>query len=155
METGIQLAALVLRTVPIFQTASGRYRTASGEIAWVVDNTRKALSSKRTHENLEDFLTNLHYELSVLQMVIEKLVNELDTLTVEEKDALKRGSVPLLWTDQRVNRAVEDRLGSGYEPFRIQVTKLLENLAKLLPKDDIVLSGLEATPASCPLCLSL
>lgn len=95
METGIQLAALVLRTVPIFQTASGRYRTASGEIAWVVDNTRTALSSKRTHENLEDFLTNLHYELSVLQMVIEKLVNELDTLTADEKDALKRGPVAL------------------------------------------------------------
>jgi hypothetical protein len=135
METGIQLAAIVLGVVPIFRTATGGYRTPSGELAWVLGHSRTALSRNQTHDKLEDFLTNLHYELSVLQMAVEKLVNELDSLYVDEKDALKSGSRQKLWTDPRVTRAVQDRLGSGYETFQIQVTKLLEQLEKLIAKD--------------------
>lgn len=136
METGIQLAAIVLGVVPIFRTATEGYRTPSEQLTLVLGHSRTALSSSRTHDKLEDFLTNLHYELSVLQMAVEKLVNELDSLYVSEKDALKSGSGHRLWTDPRVTRAVEDRLGSGYETFRIQLAKLLEQLEKLVAKDD-------------------
>jgi hypothetical protein len=145
METGIQLAAIVLGVVPVFRTATGEYRTPADQFARVIDQSRTAISSNRTHEKLEDFLTNLHYELSVLQMAVEKLINELDCLYLEEKDALKKGSSQKVWTDPRVTQAVQDRLGSGYETFQIQVTKLLEQLEKLVAKDVCLqLPGLEA-----------
>jgi hypothetical protein len=139
MESGIQLAAIVLGVVPIFRRATGNWRMSSR-----IGHPQSQIGRP---DDLEDFLTNLHYELSVLQMAIEKLVNELDCLYLDEKDALKAGSGSnqRLWTDPRVTHAVRDRLGSGYDIFRTQVTKLLEQLEKLVAKDAVFQhSGLES-----------
>jgi hypothetical protein len=130
MQTGFELTGLVLGIIPIF-------RTTSNELGWLVGHSQTTLSNSKSHDKLEDFLTNLHYELSLLQMSVEKLINELATLHVDEREALKTGSNRRLWTDQRVSRAIQDRLGVGYDTFQTQITKLLENLEKLVHKDDI------------------
>jgi hypothetical protein len=140
--SGFEVIGLVLAIIPIFEAASGP--TARG-----IEHTKTAFSASRAGSKLEDFYINFHYELTLLQMAIGKLVSELGGgLLEEEKVLLKEGS-PKLWNDPRVIPAVEDRLGVGFETFELHISKLLEQLDKLVTKDETVkLSVLQGKPVS-------
>jgi hypothetical protein len=126
--SGFEVIGVVLAIIPIFEEAAPLTHR-------VVEHVKTALSSQRAASKFRDFCENLHFELSMLQMAMHKLVMELEGLLEEEKRFLLTGGTKL-WTDMRVVRAVEDRLGAGNKTFQIHLTKVLQQLNKLVTKDE-------------------
>jgi hypothetical protein len=129
--SGFEVIGIVLAIIPIFETAAPITHKA-------VDHVKTAFSPERAASKLRDFCENLHYELSMLQLAVQKLVRELDGLLDEEKHILMAGGGVKLWSDYKVVRAVEDRLGSGAKTFQVHLTKLLKQLNKLVLKDESI-----------------
>jgi hypothetical protein len=142
--SGFEVIGIILAIIPIFEEAAPLTHR-------IVGHVKTALSSERAASKLQDFCENLHYELSMLQMAMNKLVMELEGLIEEEKRLLLLGGSKL-WTDVRVVRAVEDRLGAGNETFQIHLTKVLQQLNKLVTKDENFRLTLE--PGE-PVCFAL
>jgi hypothetical protein len=126
--SGFEVIGVILAIIPIFEEAAPLTTRFVGHV-------KTALSSERAASKLRDFCENLHFELSMLQMAMQKLVMELEGLLEEEKRLLLMGGSKL-WTDARVARAVEDRLGAGKKTFQIHLTKVLQQLNKLVTKDE-------------------
>jgi len=121
MLTGVEVAGLLLAIIPIFQAAA--------EEAGPIEHIRTAFSPKRKNQRLAEFLKNLHFEVSILQITLGKLIDQLGGLTDAHRAALKEGD---LWLEAKVTRALEDRLNIGYECFCVHVTDLLESLQSLV-----------------------
>jgi hypothetical protein len=135
MLTGVEVAGLVLAIIPIFQAA-----TDPDEQLAPIEHLHTAFSSKRKAQKLSEFLKTLHFEVTILQITLSKLIDQLGALTDAHRAALKLGE---LWSEPRVSLALKQRLQKGYDSFHIHLTDLLENLESLVQDPTIELPSAE------------
>lgn len=136
MLTGVEVAGILLAIIPIFQAATD----PDAQLA-PIEHFRTAISAKRKAQKLAEFLKTLHFEVSILQITLRRLIDQLHALTDAHRAALKLGD---LWSEPRVSLALKQRLHAGYDSFHIHLTDLLENLESLVEDTTIDLPSGQA-----------
>ena len=126
MLSGLEMAGLLLATLPIFQVAT----TPDAQTAHI-EHLRTTVSSRRETQKLSEFLKDLHFEASILQLTLDRLIDQLVTLSDFERRSLKLGD-DTIWEEPRVERALKKHLSVCYDSFCIHVTGLLEVLESLV-----------------------
>jgi len=122
--SGVEVLGLLLAIIPIFQAATD----PKAQLA-PFEHILTAFSSRRKTQKLDEFLKNLHYEVSMLQITLSRLIDQLDALTDGHRSQLKLGNG---WQEYDVVDALQHRLGYGYDSFYIHLTELLEQLESLV-----------------------
>lgn len=119
MITGLELAFAI---VPLVVSATEHHQKAY----------RKYKTFTAPDEKLEDFLSDLHDEISLLGLTLRNLVSDLPTLTDKQKDAilnLDRG----IWGQEDVTNAIQARLGGNADQaFSDILTRLLKCLDEVV-----------------------
>ncbi|KAF1810424.1 hypothetical protein P152DRAFT_451168 [Eremomyces bilateralis CBS 781.70] len=127
--SGVELAGLVLAVVPVILVAS-EYHSK------LLDPTRTVFLHRRKSIKLATFFSNLHYEVSMLNITIQSLIHDLYVLPEAHRTRLLSDEQdPSYWQEEAVVRALRSRLGLGFDAFREALDEILRNLGKLV-KDD-------------------
>lgn len=124
MLSGIEIAGLLLAILPIFQAAAEQEET-------IFEGSKIAFSQKYSTRKLGEFYDNVLYEISILRINVERLVNELGDIPERDRDALKNGDESA-WSSPLVAQALQRRLRTGYESFCLTLESLHEKLDKLV-----------------------
>ena len=122
MILGLELAFAI---VPLVVIATEYHRKAYRKLKTIA-------SPKARDEELEDFLADLHDEVSLLGHTLRCLILDLTTLTEKQRERLLNLDREL-WKQENVSMALRTRLGGDGElAFTDILTRLLQSL------DDVV-----------------
>lgn len=124
MLTGVEIAGLLLAILPIFQAAAEQEDT-------IYEGVKIAFGQKYSTRKLGEFYDNVLYEISILRINVERLVNELGDIPERDRDALRNGD-DFAWSNPLVAQALQRRLRTGYESFCLTLESLHEKLDKLV-----------------------
>lgn len=92
----------------------------------------KMVMSSKADEELEDFLAELHDEISLLSHTLRCLISDLTTLTEDERERLLRFDREQ-WAENTVSAALKMRLGGEEEVAFIDIlSRLLKSLEEVV-----------------------
>ena len=135
--TGLEVVGLILGVLPLFVTASDRSKAFDPFIS--------ICQPRRRAERKSDFYTNFHYEVTILNLNVRRLFQDLYALPEAQRNSLMDDSNSELWNDPVVVKALQARLGIAYEAFTETLAAILKLLEKLvndnsnkLRREDIV-----------------
>jgi hypothetical protein len=122
MITGLELAFAI---VPLVVAASEHHQKAYRKL-------KRIASQKARDEDLEDFLADLHDEVSLLGHTLRCMISDLTTLTEKQREQLLNLDREQ-WKQDHVSVALKARLGGDAE---MAFTDILSRLLKSL--DEVV-----------------
>lgn len=132
--SGIEVVGLILGVVPLVISGLENYQDG-------LDITKHTIRSKYRDEALLEFYDELHFELYQLRLYMERLIQDLPSLSAEYKEDLIRDLKPNSWMSDELSDALSDRLGSGNDRlFTNCVRRILESVEALVADDTNLLA---------------
>lgn len=122
--TGLEVVGLILAVLPLFVTASDHSK--------VFDPVISICQPRRRAERKSDFYTNFHYEVTILNLNVRRLFQDLYALPEAQRNSLMDDGNSELWNDPVVVKALQARLGIAYETFTETLAAILKLLEKLV-----------------------
>ena len=129
IELALAIAPLILGTVKVYQKT------------W--EFTKSASRPAVVRDSQIEFCRNVHYEVAILTLVLERLISELPALDVEEKDSLLAHDRDL-WRSPKVSTALEQRLRGEHEAFTETLEVMLDAFERIIRDKSLPLNDMNA-----------
>src|ERR1700753_1755442 len=136
MITGIEILGIALAVPPLITDAMDRSHP-------IITPLIHSFNSKTHNECVEDFFTNLHYEICMFHNIIRRLVEELNIDDDLKVQLLEPSLLNVeIWENPplQFQRALQERIGHQEAGFRMLLENILKYLGKITKDNSLPLS---------------